>query len=1312
MRFTIKKQLKKGIAVMAATAMLFTGTGMTSYAKEVAVDRLVSEQESKDAESEGTHSETDAEQADNGDGIALYNGDVAAYAANWADASNSYMQYYKVNGDYKQIDIQGYYNNAWLQTTYSNAGYTCVQENLDNAVIQATPSFVYGGRFVMVTYKVTAVNGAVTNGKLGIHADVQIGSNDYAAVTLVKENNKAVGFQMIDDNTSYASYNACFRLYFAGNTLGGSSASTYWMGNYSSRYTNVYNQTGNTEVTGIDSGIALSWQNINLAKDESKEYKIMLGVGTEKDLQDAIGSGTDYNQECIKDLTPGNYEITITDESGKTYYFDGVTESGIPFKGTDSKGQAYDFTGKKLSIKKKNTDGTTSKPSQIEVAERPQAPAEINMDNVTPSTEEKKVTLGQAGADQEYILVPEGTEVTDAMWENAQRTTDGSVTFTKDAANGQELDTTKKYVIYTRKYATDSAPKSDVQGPSDVIAFHHHSWEYKTQGNKLSAMCTTTEPNTCAYHENAVTFMLQAADATYTGNAYRSENVALSGAGDLRSLTGAEISDVKYYHVGADGTKMGTEIGTPVEVGAYVAEVKITADGKVYQVSDVFAIRYLDVEDASLIGTKGTNDWYVSNVTLKPEEGYYISTDGVNWERELTCSTQGTNTIEYYIQEITTGYRTDKKTVSFKIDTDLPTGDILFESKKAGVFGKFFRDSVKVSIEGQDVTSGISKIEYLKVAKGSLIDLAHAQWIEAASFEIKANDKSDIYARITDNAGNAVCINEEGIVVYTDASQSSTESFVRKATEDLITKILVNENVIASVKNGEEELPEAAYTVQDGMFVLKAEYLQTLALGTYTFTVSYNPLGEQFVAGTKPNDSVITLDVVRTTGSVTDIQDLSKTYDGECVKSPEFETTNAIADDRSNVKVEYKEADAADTSYIGVAPKDAGTYVVRVTVSEDDTYKAVSETKTFTIAKKQAIVTPMNTTKHAGMADTAVHFKVEGLVGTDTLNGILLSRQAGEMPGQYVIYATEKENANRNYEVICKDGTYTIEDHDWSGEWTVTRNATAKTEGRKEKTCAIAGCGTKKYDSIPKTGIMETPGLDHVEKNAEISQKSPIKEATLTNTKSELVSASGIFTAEEKEKIEKGAQTKVWLEISDTDVEKALTSEEKSAIEKEAEKVAGANADITYFNADLFKQVEGEAAVQVHEPGTMIRVTITIPELLQNTDRSVVRTYSILRMHDGVVDVIDGEYNEETGEFSFETDKFSTYAIVYKDLVKAQVTANTSNSQKNNFSGAPATGDSFTPAVWFVVMGVALLAILWILNKKCKEDIKRKRDEK
>lgn len=530
MRFTISKQLKKGIAVVVSAAMLFTGSGMTSYAKAVAVNLPISESQSNDADTEETHSETDAEQLETMNEIALFSNDAAAYTANWSDASNEYMQYYKVNNDYNQIDIKGYYNHSWLKTTYQNRGYEYKSEGLGNADIEATPEFVYGGRFVRVTYKVTATRGTVTNGKLGIHADVMIGQNDKAAVTLVKENNKVVGFQMIDDVSSNESYKACFQLYFAGSTLGDSEASTYWMGKYGSRQGNVYNQTSDTSVSGIDSGIALSWQNINLKQGESKEYKMMLGIGTEKDLQEAIGSGTDYNQECIKDLEPGNYAITITDESGKTYtyYFEGVTESGIPFKGTDSKGQIYDFTGKKLSIVKKNSDGPSSSPSEIEVAARPAAPAAVNMSDVTPSTDDRQVTLKQAGADQEYILVPAGTTVTEDMWKNAQKATGSSVTLTTDASNGQAIDITKKYVIYTRKYATSSAPKSEVTGPSSVIAFKSKDAE---QG-VIDIKTITTAPTTiCGKGDGKITGLSPEYEySTDGGNTYTTcEGNELSG---------------------------------------------------------------------------------------------------------------------------------------------------------------------------------------------------------------------------------------------------------------------------------------------------------------------------------------------------------------------------------------------------------------------------------------------------------------------------------------------------------------------------------------------------------------------------------------------------------------------------------------------------------------------------------------------------------------------------------------------------------------------------------------------------------------
>ena len=59
-----------------------------------------------------------------------------------------------------------------------------------------------------------------------------------------------------------------------------------------------------------------------------------------------------------------------------------------------------------------------------------------------------------------------------------------------------------------------------------------------------------------------------------------------------------------------------------------------------------------------------------------------------------------------------------------------------------------------------------------------------------------------------------------------------------------------------------------------------------------------------------------------------------------------------------------------------------------------------------------------------------------------------------------------------------------------------------------------------------------------------------------------------------------------------------------------------------------------------------------LPDSLLNKDKSKLRTYYILRLHDGVVDKLETELNGDT--LTFETNKFSTYALVYEDINNPQ----------------------------------------------------------
>ena len=333
--------------------------------------------------------------------------------------------------------------------------------------------------------------------------------------------------------------------------------------------------------------------------------------------------------------------------------------------------------------------------------------------------------------------------------------------------------------------------------------------------------------------------------------------------------------------------------------------------------------------------------------------------------------------------------------------------------------------------------------------------------------------------------------------------------------------------------------------------------------------------------------------------------------------------------------------------------------------------------------------------KHIGYEDPAFTYTITSgsLVDGETLSGISYSRDAGETAGEYNITATETSGSNSNYVLTLQTGKLTIVDHtvvtdsavaptctttgltegshcsvcskvitaqttvpalghDWSGEWTVINQPTDTEEGKKEKTCSREGCGVKKYEVLPKNGSTDDLPANvsgTLEKNAEVAPDSPIQEATLDNKKSELLNALNIFTDGEKQQIAGGTDAKVWLEVTKTD-ESNIPTVDKTKVENEAKNIMGDHPTITYFDVDLFKQIAGEAKQRLHEPGINIKVTILIPSDLLNHERTIVREYKIIRLHDNDVSVLSGEFDEASKEFTFETDKFSTYAIAYSDI--------------------------------------------------------------
>ena len=376
-------------------------------------------------------------------------------------------------------------------------------------------------------------------------------------------------------------------------------------------------------------------------------------------------------------------------------------------------------------------------------------------------------------------------------------------------------------------------------------------------------------------------------------------------------------------------------------------------------VSQNWSISYLQTSAAAQVsGTKGNNDWYISPVKLVPDSGYQISTDKTDWKDSLGDYTdQGEQSAGYYLKETATGAVTDKKTVTFKIDTGMPSGSIrigenTFDSSLKDItYGYWFRDNVSVDITGADSASGIASVEYQAVSAEESYD-ANGTWLPWNAEEklsLTESGRYVVYARVTDNAGNQTIVNSDGVVVFKDSVVvDSSIDYTRTTKASVDAKVKLNGNTVASVRNGETTLTEGEdYTVSADKITFSGEYLDTLEAGTYKLTVAYHLQGvTEYKGGDKPADSQIAVNVSRQTANVKITGTLDKEYDGQ--PADLVYTTNSDA----NIKVEYNVNETWQTE----APIHAGTYEVRVSVSENGDFTAASDTKAYTIRQREVVI--------------------------------------------------------------------------------------------------------------------------------------------------------------------------------------------------------------------------------------------------------------------------------------------------------------------------------------------------------------------
>ncbi len=285
------------------------------------------------------------------------------------------------------------------------------------------------------------------------------------------------------------------------------------------------------------------------------------------------------------------------------------------------------------------------------------------------------------------------------------------------------------------------------------------------------------------------------------------------------------------------------------------------------------------------------------------------------------------------------------------------------------------------------------------------------------------------------------------------------------------------------------------------------------------------------------------------------------------------------------------------------------------------------------------------------------------------------------------------------YEVLSEKYTAVVEAYDALSE--------------KEK--AVAENHSEIVQSYPDAegtyNDLETFALLDISEESEVQISGDAPEIVLNSDTADVLEKVDL-TQEEKRAIYNGESTDIIMTV--TDVE-PTTEEEKLIGEK-----LGDYTVAQYLDIELLLKI-GNNSRKIEDTAEAISISITIPDNLLNKNAAIERTYGIIRIHDGIATVIDGKYDASSGKLTFATDKFSIYAIIYKDEKVENPTSpvnptNPTNPTQPVNSGntinltqtpqpaasqvaSPKTGDDF-PVVWVVMILLAAAVAVGISGEK------------
>ena len=437
--------------------------------------------------------------------------------------------------------------------------------------------------------------------------------------------------------------------------------------------------------------------------------------------------------------------------------------------------------------------------------------------------------------------------------------------------------------------------------------------------------------------------------------------------------------------------------------------------------------------------------------------------------------------------------------------------------------------------------------------------------------------------------------------------------------------------------------------------------------------------------------------------------ELNKEYDGY-----EVVDVKSTSNNKTTPVVEYSVK--GKNKYTTTKPKDAGEYTVRVTYPADDNYEKSSVTKNFTIKKMKTRVSAIDLSKTYGEKGYELMYSFDRLAREDRLTGIILTREEGEDVGTYKIKVSQKEGSNPNYDITFKDGTYTINPLSIDKGTVVLGNVlkyTGEKQTQEVEQVLVNGKALNKEDyevldnQATKEGkhvlTIKAKGNNHTG-SFEYAYVILPKDSDKIGTGSFTVKTTGDveiskdeiidilienkeITANELSEVAEGKKIEIVLEVKEAQTNELIETNTKGY------KVG------KYLNITLNKIVNGTSE-SIHELTKKLKISIELPTELINKDKTITRTYFIARSHNGKVDILETNYDEKTNSLTFETDKFSDYAIIYKDKKELKTTVTTSINKSNTKQTTKAkTGDNAN-IIGLMMLLVSSMFVMVFVRKK------------